>query len=241
MAHGLQSASTNRGERHDWAVVHLSSIFVGQMCSRRILCAAYFTGFSETHRRHWYPQNTLQTPAPKLVHQCPWTHSGGFFACPELDGHLIHSNTRLANYVHFTLESSQGGVGAPCLHSSPFPFASSQVLASGRLRAAKRREQLKHNEEAQERAREARARYRENNRELLAKKQRLVRKRAFIKKHGIHAYIQRCFDTPLPQKKAPLVQEEVSDGDDDGINAWQGHSNAQPLISPYNDPFFKRR
>ncbi|KAJ7604017.1 hypothetical protein FB45DRAFT_881027 [Roridomyces roridus] len=106
-----------------------------------------------------------------------------------------------------------------------------KVLAAGRLRAAKRREELKHDEEAKERAREARA-----NREILAKKQRLVRKRAFIKKHGVHAYIQRRFDAPMPMTQAPSVQEDVSEGDED----WDGYPNARPLISPYDDPLFKR-
>ncbi|KAJ7430085.1 hypothetical protein B0H11DRAFT_1943732 [Mycena galericulata] len=36
-----------------------------------------------------------------------------------------------------------------------------------------------------------------SNREELALQQRLVRKRAFIKKHGVHAYIQRRFDAPM--------------------------------------------
>ncbi|KAJ7649914.1 hypothetical protein FB45DRAFT_858857 [Roridomyces roridus] len=139
----------------------------------------------------------------------------------------------LQTHLSFTQALSQGSRCWPAARRQVRHFLCRLSYSSNGLR---RREELKHDEEAKERAREARARYRENNREILAKKQRLVRKRAFIKKHGVHAYIQRRFDAPMPMTQAPSVQEDVSEGDED----WDGYPNARPLISPYDDPLFKR-
>ncbi|KAJ7512296.1 hypothetical protein B0H11DRAFT_2214100 [Mycena galericulata] len=138
-----------------------------------------------------------------------------------------------------------------------------KVLEAGRKRAAeyvplftvspeytgskvdhRRRAKLKNNEEARERARQASARYRGRNREELALQQRQVRKRAFIKKHGIHAYIQRRFDAPPRTAAVSTSEEEDPDAEAlrnfvfyDGTNC----SNAPIIISEYEDPFFPRR
>ncbi|KAJ7094437.1 hypothetical protein B0H15DRAFT_946854 [Mycena belliarum] len=75
-----------------------------------------------------------------------------------------------------------------------------KVLEAGRVRAARRRAALKDDEVAKAKAREASARYRAQHREELALKQRKVRKRAFIQKHGLTAHIQRRFDAPMPSR-----------------------------------------
>ncbi|KAJ7677411.1 hypothetical protein B0H14DRAFT_2656080 [Mycena olivaceomarginata] len=71
------------------------------------------------------------------------------------------------------------------------------VLQAGRERSARRRAALKSlkpgDETAKrmrERAREASARYRANHRELLAAKQRTVRKKAYIKKYGYLSFVR---------------------------------------------------
>ncbi|KAJ7754816.1 hypothetical protein B0H16DRAFT_1458853 [Mycena metata] len=119
------------------------------------------------------------------------------------------------------------------------------VLESGRARAAHRRakfhlrgqEYLR--ERARERAREASARYRERNREELALKQRKARKRAYIKKYGIHAYIQRRFDQPIPGREAPVAEDD--DPDPDAATAspsWDEYS--APRVADYYDPCSRR-
>ncbi|KAF8126857.1 hypothetical protein K438DRAFT_2001198 [Mycena galopus ATCC 62051] len=97
------------------------------------------------------------------------------------------------------------------------------VLQAGRERAARRRAHLRtlkpgHQdlEAARSRAREASARYRAQNRDALAVKQRLVRKRAYIHKHGIHAHIQRRFDAPIHREPEP----ESSGKEEDDNDAW---------------------
>ncbi|KAJ7606920.1 hypothetical protein FB45DRAFT_1040641 [Roridomyces roridus] len=62
----------------------------------------------------------------------------------------------------------------------------------------RRREAQREDPKACTLALEASARYREGHRDELAAKQRQVRKRSFIAKHGVHAYIQRRFDAPPP-------------------------------------------
>ncbi|KAJ6630399.1 hypothetical protein B0H10DRAFT_1939158 [Mycena sp. CBHHK59/15] len=91
-----------------------------------------------------------------------------------------------------------------------------KVLEAGRICAARRRSTLKDDEDAKARARAASARYRSENRDELALKQRKVRKAAFIKKHGVHAYIQRCFDAPIPREPdSPPPEDSVDDGNAD--------------------------
>lgn len=53
---------------------------------------------------------------------------------------------------------------------------------------------------------------------MLALKQRQVRKRAFIQKHGIHAHIQHCFDAPIPSRVAEAQQDDDEDDDDDDLS-----------------------
>ncbi|KAJ7118005.1 hypothetical protein C8R43DRAFT_1137477 [Mycena crocata] len=115
-----------------------------------------------------------------------------------------------------------------------------QVLEAGRLRAAKRRALGRSSDRAH--AREASARYRESHREELALKQRQVRKRAFIKKHGVHAFIQRRFDVPMPAPAArpdtpPPPSEEAEA--DETWDFWGSNNNA-PVISTYDDPCLRR-
>ncbi|KAJ7894473.1 hypothetical protein B0H14DRAFT_2559252 [Mycena olivaceomarginata] len=99
-------------------------------------------------------------------------------------------------------------------------------------------------EDARAKAREASARYRERNankvrnREELALQQRQVRKRAYIKKHGLYAHIQRRFDAPI----AVPESDSESEGEEDdlswgpiGYNAMAG-----PLICDYVDPLLRR-
>ncbi|KAJ7159908.1 hypothetical protein C8R43DRAFT_947988 [Mycena crocata] len=81
-----------------------------------------------------------------------------------------------------------------------------QVLEAGCLRAAASR--AKADNASRARAHAAAARYRACNREELARKQRQVRKRKSVKKHGIHAYIQRRFDAPIPSQQSAPVQDE---------------------------------
>ncbi|KAJ7936006.1 hypothetical protein B0H13DRAFT_2304072 [Mycena leptocephala] len=91
------------------------------------------------------------------------------------------------------------------------------VLEAGRLRAAHRRKNLRGAEYLRERdrAREASARYREGHRKKLALKQRLARKRAYIDKYGIHAYIQRRFDAPIRGRTPDPVPDPSVDASDD--------------------------
>ncbi|KAJ6631804.1 hypothetical protein B0H10DRAFT_2206220 [Mycena sp. CBHHK59/15] len=114
------------------------------------------------------------------------------------------------------------------------------VLEAGHLRAAKRRAQQKDDEGAKARAREASTRYRAENHEELALKQRKVRKQAFIKKHGVHAYIQRRFDAPIPSRE--VDEEDDADDDHQGVHDddYRYNASAAPLICDYNDPFLKR-
>ncbi|KAJ6621292.1 hypothetical protein B0H10DRAFT_2215226 [Mycena sp. CBHHK59/15] len=118
----------------------------------------------------------------------------------------------------------------------------SEVLEAGRIRAAQRRAYLASlspgdpaREAARLKAREASARYHAENRELLALKQRKLHKKAFIKKHGVHAYIQRRFDAP----PGPEPEPEPQDNDDDGIS-WPVDYASAPLICDYDDPCLKR-
>ncbi|KAJ7727336.1 hypothetical protein B0H14DRAFT_2640908 [Mycena olivaceomarginata] len=126
------------------------------------------------------------------------------------------------------------------------------VLEAGRERSARRRAHLKTLlqpgdevlEDARAKAREASARYRERkankvrNREELALQQRQVRKRAYIKKHGLYAHIQRRFDAPIA---VPESDSESEGGEDDlswgpiGYDAMAG-----PLICDYVDPLLRR-
>ncbi|KAJ6631626.1 hypothetical protein B0H10DRAFT_2207248 [Mycena sp. CBHHK59/15] len=109
--------------------------------------------------------------------------------------------------------------------------------ASARCQA---RAKEKDDEGAKARARAASAVYRANNREELALKQRKVCKQAFIKKHGVHTYIQRHFDAPTPSRE---VDDDEDDTEDDTDAAQDDHSydpSAAPLICDYYDPFLKR-
>ncbi|KAJ6455129.1 hypothetical protein C8R47DRAFT_1082863 [Mycena vitilis] len=118
-----------------------------------------------------------------------------------------------------------------------------EVLEAGRIRAAERRATLKDDEGSRARAREASARYRSQNREELASKQRKVRKAAYIKKHGVHAFIQRRFDAPMPSREVESPSpppddppEANYDGDDEDNG---GRVYAAPLGWDY-DPCLKR-
>ncbi|KAJ7740501.1 hypothetical protein B0H14DRAFT_3515530 [Mycena olivaceomarginata] len=118
------------------------------------------------------------------------------------------------------------------------------VLQAGWERAARRRAHLKTLdpgdevlEGARAKAREASARYREQNREELALKQRKVRKRAYIKKHGLYAHIQRRFDAPIA---VPESDSESEGGEEDYSWGPVGYdAMAAPLICDYVDPFLK--
>ncbi|KAJ7721063.1 hypothetical protein DFH07DRAFT_784220 [Mycena maculata] len=114
-----------------------------------------------------------------------------------------------------------------------------QVLLAGRLQAERRRAIQKKDPDARARAREASARYCARNRDELALQQRQVRKRAFIDKHGVHAYIQRRFDAPLKTKmNDPEPAEE-----DDSLLFYDGTSRMRIealMICDYEDPFLKR-
>ncbi|KAJ6511746.1 hypothetical protein DFH09DRAFT_1333634 [Mycena vulgaris] len=109
-----------------------------------------------------------------------------------------------------------------------------KVLEAGRLHAAKRRAAQKRDEEARARAREASAQYRARNRDELAQKQRLVRKRAFLKKYGLSAHIQRRFDAPISSR------EQVEDELEPFVNDDAPDPAAPIFISDYNDSFLHR-
>ncbi|KAF8131364.1 hypothetical protein K438DRAFT_1788288 [Mycena galopus ATCC 62051] len=122
------------------------------------------------------------------------------------------------------------------------------VLQAGRERAARRRASLRalkpgHQdlEAACSRAREAGARYRAQNRESLVVKQRLVRKRAYIRKHGIYAHIQRRFDAPIHRDPEPESSgQEEEDDDDDAWGFGRPDLNyIAPRICDYDDPFLR--
>ncbi|KAJ7206095.1 hypothetical protein GGX14DRAFT_568556 [Mycena pura] len=112
------------------------------------------------------------------------------------------------------------------------------VLEAGRERSARRRAHLKTLdpgnkvlEGARAKAREAGARYREQNREELALKQRQVRKRAYIRKHGLYAHIQRRFDAPIA---VPESDSESEGGEEDLSWGPIGYdAMAAPLICDY--------
>ncbi|KAJ7198755.1 hypothetical protein GGX14DRAFT_401738 [Mycena pura] len=112
------------------------------------------------------------------------------------------------------------------------------VLEAERLRAAHRRKNLTGEAylRERERAKEASARYRARHREELALLQRQVRKRAYIKKYGIHAYIQRSFDAPIPGREdtpePEPAEEQYADADE--------YSQSWGRISDYVDPLLKR-
>ncbi|KAJ7903742.1 hypothetical protein B0H14DRAFT_3421922 [Mycena olivaceomarginata] len=119
------------------------------------------------------------------------------------------------------------------------------VLEAGRERSACRRAHLKTLdpgnevlEDARAKAREASARYREQNREELALKQRQVRKRTYIKKHGLYAHIQHRFDAPIA---VPESDSESEGGEEDLSWGPIGYdAMAAPLICDYVDPLLRR-
>ncbi|KAJ7619947.1 hypothetical protein DFH06DRAFT_1234501 [Mycena polygramma] len=122
------------------------------------------------------------------------------------------------------------------------------VLEAGRLRAARRRDYIRKNmrgeaaTEALRRVRKASADYRARNREELAKRQREVRKRAFIDKHGIHAYIQRRFDAPIPGREESPDPDPTANPEGQELD-WGGlidHSYSSLSICDYIDPCLKR-
>ncbi|KAF8139159.1 hypothetical protein K438DRAFT_722407 [Mycena galopus ATCC 62051] len=118
------------------------------------------------------------------------------------------------------------------------------VLQAGRERAARCRAHLRmleagnpSLESARACAREASARYRAQNREALTLKQHLVRKHAYIRKHGIYAHIQRRFDAPIHRDL------ESDGGEDDDDDAWgfgrPDPNYVAPRICDYEDPFLR--
>ncbi|KAJ7164570.1 hypothetical protein C8R43DRAFT_1122451 [Mycena crocata] len=117
-----------------------------------------------------------------------------------------------------------------------------KVLEAGRVRAANRRARGLSSDRV--RAREASARYRDRNRAELAQKQRKVRKRAYIDKHGVHAYIQRRFDAPMPStaaQRASTPPMPAQDSDDAAWDSWGSHSTAPIInIADYCDPCLRR-
>ncbi|KAF8171715.1 hypothetical protein K438DRAFT_2057685 [Mycena galopus ATCC 62051] len=80
------------------------------------------------------------------------------------------------------------------------------------------------------------------NRESLAVKQRLLRKRAYIRKHGIYAHIQCRFDTPIHRDPEPESSgQEEEDDDDDAWGFGCPHPNyIAPRICDYDDPLLRR-
>ncbi|KAJ7166439.1 hypothetical protein C8R43DRAFT_1122003 [Mycena crocata] len=112
-----------------------------------------------------------------------------------------------------------------------------KVLEAGRVRAAKRRARGLSSDRA--RAREASARYRQEHREELALKQRQVRKRAYIQKHGVHAFIQRRFDAPMPAPAVRPTSPVPSEDPDDAWDFWGSNKDA-PIIANYDDPCLRR-
>ncbi|KAJ7803374.1 hypothetical protein B0H14DRAFT_2613392 [Mycena olivaceomarginata] len=116
-----------------------------------------------------------------------------------------------------------------------------EVLESERAHAARRRAHLKTLkpgdevlERARERARLASARYRAGNRDELALKQRQVRKRAFIHKHGLYTHIQRRFDAPIPGREP---DSEPEDADEEDLS-W---GPVEPGWAPLDDSADDRR
>ncbi|KAJ7681053.1 hypothetical protein DFH06DRAFT_1120626 [Mycena polygramma] len=103
-----------------------------------------------------------------------------------------------------------------------------EVLEVARIRAAQRRAVLKDDPEARARAREASTRYRSQNREALAGKQRKVRKTAYIKKHGVHAFIQRRFDAPIPTRESESPEPNDQANEEDALG--EGTSAAAPAL-----------
>ncbi|KAJ7734856.1 hypothetical protein B0H16DRAFT_1467406 [Mycena metata] len=103
-----------------------------------------------------------------------------------------------------------------------------RLLVEDRLRAARRRAEHRDDPDARARAREASARYRSRNREQLALKQREVRKRAHIKKHGAQAYIYSKYsDKPAPE---PVICEIREDDEDDTV---EGGAADAPEVDKY--------
>ncbi|KAJ6458081.1 hypothetical protein C8R47DRAFT_1227223 [Mycena vitilis] len=122
------------------------------------------------------------------------------------------------------------------------------VLEAGRLRAARRRDYIRKNlrgeaaTEALRRVRKASADYRARNREELAARQRELRKRAFIDKHGIHAYIQRRFDAPIPGREDTPDPDVAASAEGQDLD-WGGlidHTYSASSICDYVDPCLKR-
>jgi hypothetical protein len=77
------------------------------------------------------------------------------------------------------------------------------------------------------------------HREELALKQRKVRKCAYIHKHGIHAYIQRRFDAPIPGREPDSDPEPAEDAEDD-LSWGDVDPSYSARICDYSDPCLKR-
>ncbi|KAK7033874.1 hypothetical protein R3P38DRAFT_3186188 [Favolaschia claudopus] len=114
------------------------------------------------------------------------------------------------------------------------------VLEAGRIRAAARRARLRGDTErdalARLKAKESHQRYREGNRDSLALKARKARKKAFIKRHGVHAYIQRSFDAPIPGRDMTPDDEDEGTGISatEAGNDWcYGNDFIDPLLRRY--------
>ncbi|KAJ7367230.1 hypothetical protein DFH08DRAFT_949203 [Mycena albidolilacea] len=115
-----------------------------------------------------------------------------------------------------------------------------KVLEAGRLRAAARRMRQQDNPKAKARAREASARYRERNCEELALQQRQVRKKAFIKKHGLYVHLKRGFAAP-PAREPDLPSPGPDDGGD-GDTPERYHDPSSGWAAGWwdNNPCLKR-
>ncbi|KAF8157581.1 hypothetical protein K438DRAFT_2074188 [Mycena galopus ATCC 62051] len=145
--------------------------------------------------------------------------------------------------------------------SHPPSSMSRTVNATTTPRRANKKRQPKLSKEEEERKKEAKrvasARYRERSRSCplpstrgrgplpsssLAVKQRLVHKRAYIRKHGIYAHIQRRFDAPIHRDPEPESSGQEEEDNDD--NAWGfGRPDLNyiaPRICDYDDPFLRR-
>ncbi|KAJ7715349.1 hypothetical protein B0H16DRAFT_1477503 [Mycena metata] len=117
-----------------------------------------------------------------------------------------------------------------------------KVLEADRIRAAERRCAERNDQDARARAREASARYRAQNRETLASKQREVRKRAYIKKHGTQAYVYKKYSDKPAQ---PVIPDDDDDGTVEGGPESVAPEVDEHQLSPspggyfWEDPFLR--
>ncbi|KAF8212569.1 hypothetical protein K438DRAFT_1957171 [Mycena galopus ATCC 62051] len=139
----------------------------------------------------------------QFVHFCPPFHPSLTLVPPDLTTAVIPAIERPPNANKNLIESLPLFIASGANREA--------VLAADRSRKTKRRDELNAEglEVARQKGREASARYRENNWEQLAAKQRKRRANQSIQKHGAKAHYDRQFQKGI-----------------DALIAWKGQVGA---------------